>query len=101
VRAEHLLPEPADHAWILADEQRLEARLEIDLDRLGTAAAERQRVAEASHALVGVDERRHHAVVLELQRHGARTGYVQDSGIDTRDFHGSQHATFAQGLALV
>ncbi len=106
VGEEHFVPQLADHPRILADEQRLQTRLEIDLDRLGTAAAERQRVAEASHALVGVDERRDHAVVLELQRHGPGTGHVQNGGLDSRNFHGlgsspAEHATFARGLALV
>src|SRR5215510_13919253 len=41
IGTEHLLPELADHPWVLADEQRLEARLEIDLDGLRAAAAKR------------------------------------------------------------
>src|SRR5262249_33155757 len=88
VSAEHLLPELADHPGGLTDEHRLEARLGVDLDSLRHTAAERPVVAEAARALVCADERRHHAVVLELQRHGPRTGDVQDGGLDSRDFHG-------------
>ena len=88
IGAEHLLPQAGDQPRVLADQQWLEPGLEIDLDRLGSAAPEGQRVAEALHALVGVDEGGHHPVVLELQRHGLGAGHVEHHGLDAGDFHG-------------
>src|SRR6266480_915187 len=89
VGAEHALPQALDEERIFADQHRLEPRVEVDLDRLGAAAAERQAVAEAADARVGGNLRYHQLVLRELQRDrlGRRDG--QDAAVDGANLHGA------------
>src|SRR5205807_3894745 len=87
VEAEHAFPQPLDEEWVLAQEERREARLEIDLDRLGAAAAEGEAVAESAEALVGLDRRDDEPVLGELERDRLGRGDAEDEALDAGDLH--------------
>src|SRR5206468_10294372 len=89
IAAEHALPEALDEERVLADDQRGQARVEVDLDRLRTPTAEGQAVAEAGDALVGRDLRDDELVVGELQRDRLLGRDGEDAGLDAGDFHRS------------
>src|SRR3954468_6482120 len=88
VDPEHLFPEALDEEWVLADQRRLQTRVEIGEDRFSAAAVEHQAVAEPAQALVGGDLRHHQLVLRVLHRHwlGRRDG--EQAGIDRGDLHG-------------
>src|SRR5262249_27227846 len=87
IATEHALPEALDEEGILTDEQRRQPRVEVHLDRLGTAAAEGQAVAEAGDALVRRDLRDDELVMRELERDRLDGRNGENDAFDAGDFH--------------
>jgi hypothetical protein len=88
VCAEHPLPQAPDQERILAEQQRLEPGLEVDVDGLVAAPSEDQRVAEPVEPSIRVDHRHHQAVDREVERDGFPRRDAKDEAVDRCDFHG-------------
>src|SRR5439155_23591111 len=101
IRAVHPVPQALDEEWVLTEQERLQARLEVDLDRLGAAPAHGEAVAETRHAVIGSDVRDDELLLRELERNRFRGWIAQDEAVDARDLHpspeGRSEGTHRQG----
>ena len=73
IGAVHPLPVLLDQKGVFPDEQRLEPRLQIDLDRLGAPAAEGQGVAQPASVWMKVATMRWSANSRDMGRPQGRT----------------------------